>query len=266
MVVPTQPFQIEARYQDGAWALFVNDEKEPVTDEVLLKRIREHAEIVDPAAGFAGPDPTWQSQNRVIFSAPPEAPRELFCRVVEMLVAAMIVKVDVELLRVGLAPLRCDVELPRDESLGPRRDNWLQIEIVDGKEAGFQAGMMGTPKAPVPEAAMLAGAWDDVSFRKRRNALVRTALQTAKELEFYDAHVRWKPSEMRAPWGPVFQVLDAIAELNAMRRQKGETIINTWAQPEAGPPKPDVEPPSAWPELPEIPPAPPVERPSRDAD
>lgn len=265
VVVPTQPMRIEARYQGGAWALFVNDEKEPVTDEVLLKRIQEHAEVVDPAAGFAGRDPTGQSQNRVIFSAPPEAPREFFCRVA-MFVVVLFVKVDLELLRSGLAPLRCDVELPCDESLGPPRDHWLQIEIVDGEEASFQAGMMGRTKLPVPDAALAAAAWDDVSFRKRRSALVRTALQTAKELDYHDAHVQWKPSEMQAPWGPVFQALDAIAELNAMRRQRGELIINTWAQPEAGPPRPLVEPPSEWPEPPEIPPAPPIERPSPDAD
>lgn len=222
VVVPTQPLRIEARYQGGAWALFVNDEKEPVTDEVLLKRIQEHAEVVDPAAGFAGRDSTGQSQNRVIFSAPPEAPREFFCRVA-MFVVVLFVKVDLELLRSGLAPLRCDVELPCDESLGPPRDHWLQIEIVDGEEASFQAGMMGRTKLPVPDAALAAAAWDDVSFRKRRSALVRTALQTAKELDYHDAHVQWKPSEMQAPWGPVFQALDAIAELNAMRRQRGNS-------------------------------------------
>ncbi|MCB9933173.1 MAG: hypothetical protein H6841_07120, partial [Planctomycetes bacterium] len=219
-VAPTPPLQIEARYQDGAWALFVKDEEGPITDEELLKRIQEYAEVVDPAAGFAGRDPTGQSQNRVIFSAPPEAPRELFDLVV-CFVVIQFVKLDLELPRQGLAPLRCDFELPREESLGPPRDHSLRIEIVDSEEAGFRAGMTGRPKLPVPQAAMVAGAWDDVSFRKRRNALVRTALQSAKELEFHDAYVQWKPSEMQAPWGPVFQALDAIAELNAMRRQRG---------------------------------------------
>lgn len=242
----SKPLLFEARKSGGSFALFMNDTPAPKDRDTWARVLDRHARLVDDSAGFAGLDTNGHSENQVIFSAPPDAPSGLFLQVLEHLVEARIAKVQVELSRPGHDALRCVLELPRDESLGPNRDHRLVFEGTgDARNLTWQVRMAFRGKFAEGATGQVATTeeWADEPVRKRHEALRRSAEEVSRGFEFHDATVTWKPSPHPPAWGPVYEALAVIAELNATRRQADgyATIICTWVNEYAVPPQPEAE-------------------------
>lgn len=208
--------------------------------------------LVDDAAGFAGFDANGQSENPVIFRAPADAPTELFVQVLLDLLEAKVVKVTAELARPGQAALGCEVELPRDESLGPNRDNRLVFDAAgDGGVLTWQVRMAfyGRRGKGALGSATRAEDWAARPFGERHASLLRAAQEVAKGFEYHDATVTWNPSPHPPAWGPVYEALAVIADLNTARRNADgyAPLISTWVYefaepPQAGPEDPPRDP------------------------
>lgn len=226
----SKPLLFEVRNNGESFALFLNDTPAPTDRETWARIVGRHASLVDASAGFAGLDAKGHSENLVVFRCPPEAPSGLFVQVVEHLVESKIVKVRVELSRPGQDALHCELELPRDESLGPNRDNRLIFERPRGAEKldwdvrmAFRGkailGKTGQPATPED--------WADQPFGERHASLLQVAENVSRGFDFYDAAVTWNPSAQPPAWGPVFEALAAIDELNNARRSASATLIST---------------------------------------
>lgn len=244
----SKPLLFEVRNSGESFALFLNDTPAPTDRETWARILGRHANLVDADAGFAGFDANGHSVNQVVFRCPPDAPSGMFFQVVEHLVAARIVKVRVGLSRPGQDALHCELELPRDESLGPNRDNRLIFEgSRDAQKLnwkvrvapGGKAILVATGQPATPED------WADQPFGERHASLLQVAEKVTRGFDFYDAAVTWKPSAEPPAWGPVFEALAAIAELNTARRSANATLISTsvyeFSEP-AGPEGPPSDP------------------------
>lgn len=249
----SKPLLFEARKSGGSFALFLNDTPAPKDLDSWARILGRHARLVDDSAGFAGLDAKGHSENQVIFSAPPDAPSGLFIQVLERLVEAKIVKIQVELSRPGHDALRCALELARDESLGPNRDNWLIFKRTgDAKNLTWQVRMAFRGKSAEGATGQIATTedWADEPVRKRLEALLRSAEEVSRGFEFHDATVAWEPSPHPPAWGAVYEALAVIAELNAARGRADDytTIISTSVYEYAVPPQLEAEAPPESPD------------------